>query len=89
MTTATDFTDEYYDDGEYEPPARAFCDNYVAHEPHTYTAINHQDYSCAGLTAAELAEIIEFEDHEGTCEHGLRENLCVGPMHYPDDRYDW
>jgi len=76
--------EEYMYDNEPSPP-RAFCDEYVVHEPHVYVAINANMYSCSGLTVADLAEIDAYDP--GTCEHGLSADLCSGPSHYPmDDR---
>lgn len=31
-------------------------------------------------------KVWEIQPH---CPHGMSPELCEGPMHYPDDRYDW
>lgn len=70
------------DYGPDEPLSRAFCDIYVVHGPHAYRALDRQHYDCPGLTDVELAY------DPGTCEHGMRADLCAGPGHYPPDGPD-
>jgi hypothetical protein len=75
--------------GDNAPLPPAYCDVYHVHDPHTYTAINHRVYSCAGMTAAELDELDALADAE-PCPHGLSAHLCADPInHYPPDRYDY
>lgn len=69
---------EDYDDW-CEPTPRAFCDQYVVHEPHVYQALNRNMYDCPGLSAEALAY------DPGTCHHGMSADLCmdpVGPHHF-------
>jgi hypothetical protein len=65
-----------------EPTPRAFCDVYQPHEPHWYRALNHQDYSCPGITQQELDDLAALT--EPRCEHGLSAYLCGGPQHWYD-----
>lgn len=75
------YEEDYEDD--YEPSPFAFCDEYEAHEPHHYVAINQNVYSCPGMSAEEYEEWAAYDP--GVCEHGLSADLCSGPMHYPPD----
>lgn len=78
--------EDYWEDNAWdgEPTPRAFCDVYDVHEPHWYRALNRNDYSCPGLTVAELAEIERIEN-EPLCEHQLSARQCGGPMHWYDE----
>ncbi|HEU5046093.1 MAG TPA: hypothetical protein VFT75_18380 [Nocardioidaceae bacterium] len=76
----------YWDEleAEREPTPAAFCDNYTAHEPHGYFALNRSFYACPGITEQELTDLDAYEASVGTCEHGMRADRCGGPMHWYD-----
>jgi hypothetical protein len=61
-----------------------FCDQYVIHAPHTYTALNAWVLKCPGFDSEDEAYLLAQQNAE-PCEHGLSASLCAGPMHYPPD----
>ena len=66
---------------EVDALPRAFCDVYVVHAPHTYFALNHNVYDCAGFTQDDLDECERIANLP-PCEHGMSADLCTGPNHY-------